>query len=447
MSQDTSPAVRSFPRDFAWGAATAAYQIEGAWNEDGKGESIWDRFSHTPGRIETGETGDVACDHYHRWREDVALMQELGLKAYRFSISWPRILPEGRGHVNRAGIDFYSRLVEGLLAAGIEPFVTLYHWDLPQRLQEAGGWPARRTADAFADYADVVSRSLGDRVQQWMSINEPHISALIGYGEGRHAPGHRDQHEALAAAHHLLLAHGLAVPILRANSPGAKAGIAIDHHPQTPASSDPADEAAARFADGVTNRWFLDPLAGRGYPDDIRGAYGDDMGFVRDGDLDQIAVPLDFIGINYYARNIAGARGHSSSTVSPSGEYTEMGWEVYPEGMFDTLTQVHSMYGFPALYITENGAAYADAVGPDRQVHDPRRISYLRRHIEQVHKVISLGIPVRGYFAWSLLDNFEWSFGTSKRFGLVYVDFETQERILKSSARWYQGLIQGNALV
>ena len=446
MSQDTSPAVNSFPRGFAWGAATAAYQIEGAWNEDGKGESIWDRFSRTPGKIETGETGDVACDHYHRWPDDVVLMKEIGIKAYRFSISWPRILPEGRGHVNPPGLDFYSRLVDGLLAAGIQPFITLYHWDLPQRLQDTGGWPARESAAAFAEYADIASRRLGDRVRYWMTLNEPHISSMMGYREGRHAPGHKDLHEALAAAHHLLLAHGRAVPIIRGNSPGGQVGIAIDHHPQNPASSNPADEAAARYADGVTNRWFLDPLAGRGYPDDIRDAYGDDMAFVRDGDLDEIAAPLDFLGINYYARNIARAGRGSSPTVRPSGEYTEMGWEVYPEGLLDTLTQIHAAYRFPVLYVTENGAAYADTVGPQGEVDDPRRISYLRRHVEQVQKAVSLGIPVRGYFVWSLLDNFEWSFGTSKRFGVVYVAFETQRRTLKASARWYQTLIRANAL-
>jgi beta-glucosidase len=438
--------MHSFPPNFVWGAATAAYQIEGAWNEAGKGESIWDRFSHTPGRIETGETGDVACDHYHRWSDDVALMKEMGLTAYRYSISWPRILPEGRGQVNVAGLDFYSRLVDALLATGIQPFVTLYHWDLPQRLQDEGGWPSRDAAAAFAEYAGVVSRSLGDRVKHWMTINEPHISSLIGHLEGRHAPGHKDKHEALAAAHHLLLAHGLAVPIIRANSPEARVGIAIDYHPQTPASSSSADEAAARHADGVTNRWFLDPLAGRGYPNDIRGAYDDKMDFVLGGDLDRVAVPLDFLGLNYYARDIARPAVRNSPTVHPTGERTEMGWEVYPEGMLETLTQVHSIYRFPALYITENGAAYVDTVGPNGEVEDPARISYLHRHLGQVQKAISLGIPVRGYFVWSLLDNFEWSFGTSKRFGLVYVDFKTQQRLFKSSARWYQSLIRANAL-
>lgn len=447
MSGDNSASNSlSFPQDFVWGAATAAYQIEGAWNEAGKGESIWDRFSHTPGRIETGETGDVACDHYHRWSEDVALMKALGLKAYRFSISWPRVLPAGRGELNPEGLDFYSRLVDGLLAADIEPFVTLYHWDLPQQLQDEGGWPAKDVAHAFAEYAAAVSQSLGDRVRYWMTLNEPHVSSLIGYLDGRHAPGHRDLHEALAAAHHLLFAHGLAVPVIRANCQDAEVGIALDYHPVTPASPDPADQAAARRADGVTNRWFFDPLAGRGYPDDIRRAYGDEMGFVRDHDLDAVAAPLDFIGLNYYSRTIARSPARAHPTVRPNKERTEIGWEVYPEGMGEMLTQVHSNYAFPALYVTENGAAYRDSVGPRGEVDDPARISFLRRHLEQVRKAISSGVLVAGYFVWSLLDNFEWTFGTSKRFGLVYVDYQSQRRIAKSSARWYQGVIRANAL-
>ena len=442
----------TFPENFTWGAATAAYQVEGAWNEDGKGESIWDRFSHTPGKIATGETGDVACDHYHRWSEDVDLMQAMDLNAYRFSIAWTRILPKGRGELNQRGLDFYSRLVDALLEAKIEPFVTLYHWDLPERLQEEGGWPTRLVANAFAEYAHLVSRALGDRVKHWMTINEPHVSAFIGYLEGLHAPGHTDLHEALASSHHLLLAHGLAVPIIRSNSPDAQVGIALDYRPQTPASPSAADRAAAWHEGGLINRWFLDPITGRGYPEDLRRAYGDEMSFVQSGDLDEISTPLDFLGLNYYFRNVARSSLMPESdnlprTVFPNDEITEMGWEVYPEGMYEMLGQLHFGYNFPALYITENGAAYPDQVGPQRQVDDRDRISYIARHLERVGQAIAIGVPVRGYFVWSLLDNFEWAFGTSKRFGLVHVDFRTQQRTLKASARWYQRVVRENSII
>lgn len=441
----------SFPGGFTWGAATAAYQIEGAWDEDGKGESIWDRFSHTPGMIETGESGDIAADHYHRWAQDVGLMQEMGIRAYRFSIAWTRLLPNGRGNVNRAGLDFYNRLVDALLEANIEPFITLYHWDLPQRLQEEGGWPARMVTPAFAEYADLVSRSLGDRVRHWMTLNEPHVSAFVGYLDGRHAPGHTDLHEALAASHHLLLAHGQAVPIIRHNCPDARVGIALDFRPQTPASPSAADRAAAWHAGGVINRWFLDPLAGRGYPEDMRRAYGDEMSFVQAGDLDEIGAPLDFLGLNYYFRNIARSNvideaENSPRTVVPNDEFTEMGWEVYPQGMVEMLAQVHFGYGFPAYYITENGAAIHDQVGPDGHVQDPMRVSYIRRHLKKVLEAITIGVPVQGYFVWSLLDNFEWAFGTSKRFGLIHVDYPTQQRTPKASAKWYQQVVSENAV-
>jgi beta-glucosidase len=441
----------AFPGNFTWGAATAAYQIEGAWNEDGKGESIWDRFSHTAGKIENGETGDLACDHYHRWPEDVALMRDMGLKAYRFSIAWPRILPEGLGQVNQEGLDFYSRLVDALRDANIEPFVTLYHWDLPQRLQTQGGWPARMVVTAFCEYADLVSRSLGDRVRHWMTINEPHVSALVGYLEGQHAPGHTDLHEALASAHHLLLAHGLAVPIIRSNSANAQVGIALDFRPQTAASPSAADRAAAWHEGGIINRWFFDPVAGRGYPEDLRRAYGDEMQCIQSGDLDKIAAPLDFLGLNYYFRNIARSNLISETenlprTVVPNGEFTEMGWEVYPDGMYEMLGEVHFAYKFPALYITENGAAYPDQLRPDGQVEDLARIAYIRRHLRKVWEAIKIGVPVRGYFVWSLLDNFEWALGTSRRFGLIHVDFRNQRRTCKASAKWYKNVIAANAI-
>ena len=451
MNKKKNSTKLSFPNDFTWGAATAAYQIEGAWNEDGKSESIWDRFSHTPGKIKNGETGDVACDHYHRWLQDVALMKELGLKAYRFSIAWTRVLPNGRGVVNQAGLDFYNRLVDALLKANIEPYITLYHWDLPQRLQDEGGWPARTVAAAFSELTDVVTRSLGDRVKKWMTINEPHVSAFVGYLEGTHAPGHTDLHEALAASHHLLLAHGQAVHIIRGNSPGAQVGIALDYRPQTPASPSAADRAAAWYEGGIINRWFLDPISGRGYPEDMRRAYNDEMKFIQTGDLERIATPLDFLGLNYYFRNIARSSLISESeneprTVVPDEEVTEMGWGVYPEGMYEMLGQIHFGYGFPAYYITENGAAYPDQVGLDGKVEDQARISYIKRHLNKVHEALAVGIPVRGYFVWSLLDNFEWAFGTSKRFGLIYVDYQTQKRIFKASAKWYQQVIRENAI-
>jgi beta-glucosidase len=442
----------TFPEGFVWGVATSAYQIEGAWNEDGKGESIWDRFSHTPGKIANGDTGDIACDHYHRWREDVALMKKLSLHAYRFSISWPRLLPEGRGRVNDAGLDFYSRLVGALLEAAIEPFITLYHWDLPQALQDDGGWPARSTAGAFAEYADVISRHLGDRVKHWITFNEPYVSAMVGYLEGRHAPGHSDLDEALAAAHHLLLAHGWTVPVIRRNSPGAQVGITLNLSGQTPASPSAADRAAAWQQDGIKNRWFLDPLSARGYPADIVQHYGNPMDFVQAGDLEVIAVPLDLLGVNYYTRGVVRSdvvieAENAPRTVFPNPERTEMGWEVYPEGLYELLGRLHFDYRFPALYVTENGAAYPDRISPDGQVDDPLRVAFLKKHLAAAARAIAAGVPLRGYFAWSLMDNFEWAHGYSKRFGLIYVDYPTQRRALKTSAHWYRRVITANAVV
>jgi beta-glucosidase len=438
-----------FPRDFVLGAATASYQIEGAWDEDGKGESIWDRFSHTPGKVENGDTGDIACDHYHRWRGDIDLMKELEFQTYRFSVAWPRIQPTGRGKINRNGIDFYSRLVDGLLQAGIKPFLTLYHWDLPQALQDKGGWPARIVVDAFIDYADIISRALGDRVKNWITINEPWVSAFIGYREGQHAPGHFDQEEAIAASHHLLVAHGKAMQVIRGNCPDASVGIALNLTPQEPASPSVADRKEATFMDGYINRWFLDPLVGRGYPQDIINSFGNTMEFVHPGDLEIISSPLDFVGVNYYTRNIARAGTVKETENAPrrvfrGDEITEMDWEVYPEGIYTILGRLHFDYAFPAIYITENGAAFQDEINLEGRVEDPARQSYIRCHLEMVNKAIQAGVPVKGYFVWSFLDNFEWGFGYSKRFGIVHVDFQTQKRIPKASALWYKKVIFEN---
>ena len=440
----------SFPENFAWGAATASYQIEGAWNDNGKGESIWDRFSHTPGKVENGDTGDIACDHYHRWQEDIVLMKEIGLKAYRFSIAWPRIFPSGRGEVNQAGIDYYSQLVDALLEAGIEPFVTLYHWDLPQALQDEGGWPKRKIVDAFVEYADLVSRVLGDRVKNWITLNEPWVSAFVGHEEGRHAPGIKDMHTAVAASHHLLLSHGLAVPKIRENSPDANVGITLNLSPHEPASPSIFDRKATIWGDGYLNRFFLDPLVGRGYPQDMVNNFGSAMEFAQRDDLDTIAVPIDFLGVNYYTRKIARSEVVSEEenepcTVFRGDEITEMDWEVYPEGLYNLLGRMHFDYNFPAIYITENGAAFKDQVVND-EVDDPQRLSYIKRHLKQVHRAIEVGVPVKGYFVWSLMDNFEWAHGYTKRFGLIYIDYETQQRIPKSSAKWYARVIRANAV-
>ena len=440
-----------FPPGFLWGSATASYQIEGAWQEDEKSESIWDRFSHTPGLISDGTTGDVACDHYHRWRDDITLMRSLGLPAYRFSTAWPRVLPDGYGKVNQAGLDFYSRLTDGLLQAGIEPYVTLYHWDLPQVLQDRGGWPARLSAQAFVEYADAVTRRLGDRVKNWITLNEPWCSSILSYFLGVHAPGHRDLGEGLAAAHHLMLAHGWATPVIQDNSPGCQAGITLNLGPQTPASPSEADALAARLEDGKLNRWFLDPLSGRGYPQDVAEAYRQEMPFIQPGDMAAIAAPLDFLGVNYYMRGIIRSAAipenqNARRTVTPNPDLTEMGWEVYPEGLYELLTRLKADYSFPAYYITESGAAYADQVGADGQVFDSRRVAYLSDHFVQAARAIAEGVPLRGYFVWSLMDNFEWNFGFSRRFGLVHTDYATQQRTAKASARWYGRVIAENAV-
>jgi beta-glucosidase len=442
----------AFPTDFVWGAATAAYQIEGAAQADGRSESIWDRFSHTPGKVVNGDTGDVACDHYARWRDDLRLLQELHLNAYRLSLAWPRILPLGRGQPNPAGLAFYDRLVDALLEAGITPWVTLYHWDLPQVLEDAGGWPNRATADAFAEFADVASRRLGDRVKRWITLNEPWCSAYLGYALGVHAPGRASFRDSLAAAHTLLLAHGQAVPIIRRNSPGAEVGITLNLAQVYPASDSEADRAAARRWDGFQNRWYLDPLYGRGYPADLWEHLGSDLvPAVQEGDLGAIAQPTDFLGLNYYAptfvRDDPGNRPLAAGDVGlPGAEVTEMDWVVYPKGLYDLLKNVARAYPTGPLYITENGAAYPDPAPENGRVADPNRQRYYARHLEVAQQAIAEGVPLKGYFAWSLLDNFEWAFGYTRRFGLTYVDFTTQQRTLKDSGRWYGRVVAANRL-
>ena len=440
-----------FPQDFLWGAATSSYQIEGAWNEGGKGESIWDRFAHTPGKISDGSTGDVACDHYHRWEQDLDLMAELGLQAYRFSISWPRVIPLGRGKVDEAGLDFYDRLVDGLLARGITPFVTLYHWDLPQALQDGGGWPERSTAEAFVQYSDVFSARLGDRVKHWITHNEPWVAAFLGYGMGIHAPGANDFQLAVAAAHHLLLSHGWAAPVIRANSEDAQVGITLNLTDSVPASPSPMDYRAAREMDGFLNRWFLDPIYGRGYPADVIEWFGRAhharVEVVQDGDMAVIAAPTEFLGVNYYTRTVA--RGVDDGNLPPvitteGSEFTEMGWEVAPRSLFRLLNRLHFDYQPANIYITENGAAFSDKVCKEGHVHDDRRLAYIKAHLKAAHDAIKCGAPLRGYFVWSFMDNFEWSFGYTKRFGIVYVDFESQKRIVKESGRWYSKVIAQN---
>lgn len=448
----------AFPDRFLWGAATSSYQIEGATAADGRGESIWDRFTHTPRRIEDGSTGDYACDHYHRWREDIALMQELGLQAYRFSIAWPRILPQGWGTVNQSGLDFYSRLVDTLLEHGIEPFVTLYHWDLPQALQDAGGWPARPAAQAFVEYADIVSRHLGDRVKHWITHNEPWCASMLGYQSGRHAPGLQDWYAALAASHHLLLSHGWAVPVLRQNSPAAAVGITLNFTPAVPASPSRADFIAYRRYDGHFNRWFMDALHDRHYPADMVEDYvaagylpAQGLDFVQTGDLDAIATPTDFLGVNYYTREIMRSTYIPESeneprTVvpPPPEERTDMGWEIYSEGLYELLARLHFDYRPGKLYVTENGVSFGDGPSADGRIHDARRQRYLHDHFVAAHRAIAAGVPLAGYFVWSLLDNFEWDRGYTQRFGIVWVDYATQQRIPKESARWYSQVIAHN---
>jgi beta-glucosidase len=434
--------------DFTWGVATAAYQIEGAVDEDGRAPSIWDTFSHTPGKVAGGDTGDVACDHYHRWREDIGLVKELNAGAYRFSIAWPRVVPDGDGAVNSKGLDFYDKLVDGLLAAGIDPFVTLYHWDLPQALQDRGGWPHRETAEHFARYAGIVAERLGDRVKHFATLNEPLCSAWIGHLEGTMAPGFTDIGAAVPASYHLLLGHGLATRAVRAAAPGAEVGVVLNLNPVDPATGSEGDAAAARRMDGHTNRWWLDPLHGRGFPEDMRGVYGVELP-ERPGDLGTIAEPLDWLGLNYYFPAVVtddpgGPPPHARAVRRLHVPRTGMDWEIDAHGIERMLLRLTEEYGARKIYVTENGSAWPDIVRSDGSVDDPERVAYLEDHLAACARAARKGAPLAGYFAWSLMDNFEWAYGYDKRFGLVHVDYKTQGRTVKASGRRYAELVAGH---
>ncbi len=445
---DTTSEI-AFPRNFFWGTATAAYQIEGDWKEDGKGESIWDRFSHNPGRIKNGDTGDLACDSYHRWREDIALMRAMNLNSYRFSISWPRIQPAGSGAANPKGIDYYSRLVDALLEARIRPFVTLYHWDLPQALEDAGGWPNRDTASRFANYVEVMARALGDRVSDWILFNEPSAFIDLGYLEGTHAPGRNSLFDFLRASHTVNLAQGAGFRALKATRPSARVGTAFSMSACEPATDSEQDRLAAERCHAMANLWFLEPA--------LKGRYPEALAFlpetamrIKSGDLDKMRAPLDFIGINLYYRTLASAPGamerlsHAQQWLFPvkmgsgqQGPKTDNGWEVWPQALYDVVMRISRDFNRPQIEITESGCAYNDGPDAGGMIRDTRRIQYHRQYLQALAQSIAEGADVRGYHAWALLDNFEWAEGFSQRFGLAYVDFKTQQRTIKESGRWY----------
>jgi beta-glucosidase len=450
-----------FPENFLWGTATAAYQVEGAVTEDGRGPSIWDTFSHTPGKVRHGDTGDIACDQYHRLEEDLDLMSELGMQAYRFSVAWPRIQPEGRGPTNQKGLDHYKRLIDGLRERSIEPMLTLYHWDLPQALEDRGGWTSRETSERFAEYAGIVYEALSDEVGFWITLNEPWVSAWMGYGLGVHAPGHKDSNKALSATHHLLLGHGLAMERMRSAGDENRLGVTLNLHPGRPSRNTEADREAARRADGQAVRLFLDPLFRGEYPEDVFSYYrerGADLSFVGDGDLRKISVPIDFLGINYYFRNTVREAPVEEGTsvqfadlgarpvIPHAGEKTAMGWPVEPDGLKEMLVRIKDEYTNVPIYVTENGRAVDDYIDPEGGVDDEERISYLEGHFRAAHEAIEEGVDLRGYMVWSLLDNFEWAEGYSKRFGIVFVEYGTQRRVHKASALWYAGVIRRNGL-
>jgi len=450
----------AFPKGFFWGVATASYQVEGAVHEDGRGESIWDRYAHTPSKIRGAATGDVACDQYHRYKEDVALMKRLGIKSYRFSVAWPRIQPTGRGYVNQPGVDYYSRLVDELLAAGIRPVATLFHWDLPQALEDQGGWPNRELAQPFADYSSVVAMALGDRVKQWAIFNEPWCISMLGYGIGFHAPGRASFVDYLKAAHTLNLAQGAAFRAIKAVRPDAKVGGAYSVSPGAPKTSSPEDVAAAVRYNAHNNIWFLDPALKGTYPKAFVGETPFAAMNFKPGDEALMRAPLDWIGVNYYNRHIISASGDQhahgpdpsynglgfNQPMGAEGPLTENGWEIWPQGMYDIVTQLHREYALP-MEITENGCAYSDSPDVHGRVPDVRRIEFLRGHLAALQRSIADGADVRGYHAWSLLDNFEWEQGYSQRFGLVYVDYRDQRRIVKDSALYYARVAAANAVL
>ena len=441
----------TFPDDFLWGAATAAYQIEGSPLADGAGPSIWHRFSHTPGLVKNGDNGDVACDHYRRWKDDIALMRALGLGAYRFSVAWGRVFPEGIGTINQKGLDFYRALVDQLLEAGIEPMATLYHWDLPAALDDRGGWLNRDVASWFGDYSQTVARALGDRVAMWVTINEPWVIATGGYLQGGLAPGHRNTFEGPIATHNILRAHGAGVRACRAETK-APVGIVLNLEPKYPASDGEADVAATRRADAFMNRQYLDPLFRGEYPYEMHELFGEAWPSHPASDFDLITTPIDFLGVNYYSRGLTKsdpdvAIERASRVRNPSAAYTEMGWEVFPQGLSDILVRVADEYTKLPLYVTENGAAFYDPpVALAEGVDDPLRVAYLREHLLAVRYAITRGAEVRGYFAWSLMDNFEWSEGYARRFGIVHVDYATMRRTVKRSGRWYADVVRANGV-
>ncbi|MCU0466460.1 MAG: GH1 family beta-glucosidase [Anaerolineae bacterium] len=437
-----------FPSSFHWGAATSSYQIEGAALEDGRGECIWTRLSHTPGKVRDNHNGDVACDHYHRYAEDIALMQSLSLNAYRFSVSWPRVIPKGTGAANEPGLAFYDRLIDGVLEAGMTPYLTLYHWDLPQALQDRGGWANTDMPKWFADYTDLVTRRYGDRVKHWTTLNEPYVVAFVGHYEGRHAPGIRDLVLAYRVAHHTMLSHGQAVPVIRQNVPDAEVSIVLDIWPSHPQTDTPEDHAAAVRFDGYHNRWFLDPVFKGTYPQDIIDWLGDKLRGVDDlSAISQANVPIDALGINYYTR--------AKMAHEPTGDfqmrrvlpddsmvYTQMQWEVYPDGLHETLMRLHREYAPKSLYVAENGSAWEEDAPTGDVLEDPRRVDYLHKHLGAVERAIADGVPMSAYFAWSLMDNFEWAHGYHQRFGIVHVDFETLKRTPKRTALEYRDFIR-----
>ena len=435
-----------FGDDFRWGCSTSAFQIEGGASDGGRVPSIWDTFCTKPGAIRDGSDGSVACDHFHRWPEDLDLGTSLGINSYRFSIAWPRIFSARGAAPNEAGLAVYSDLVDGMLARGIEPWITLYHWDLPQYLQDQGGWVNRDTVTAFVEYADVITKRLGDRVKHWITHNEPWCTAMHGNLDGMHAPGIRNVKTALQVCHNVLLSHGLAVPVIRANVPGAQVGIALSLHPVKAASASTQDQIAVERHDAFRNRWFLDPLHGRGYPAEPMQLLGLDAPVVLDGDMDAIAARTDFLGVNYYFPEVvkddpAGGFLHTRVVLPEGRERTDFGWEVAPDGLTELMARIARDYAPAAMYVTENGSCYDDHVEDDGSINDVARRDYLVRHLAAVRAAHEQGVPVKGYFAWSLLDNFEWSEGYLRRFGLAYVDFATQRRTLKLSGQWYRDFL------